>query len=87
MTIFTIKFGKFANFTVRFQKHYTHKSTIFKSLSLQLQVSGPTGINFRYSYSFVGLTGYVFTVTVRYRYIKNGLQNYFPKISVTVVIS
>ena len=25
--------------------------------SLQLQFSGPTGINFRYSYSFVGLTG------------------------------
>ena len=24
---------------------------------LQLQFSGPTGINFRYSYSFVGLTG------------------------------
>ena len=25
--------------------------------SLQLQFSGPTGINFRYSYSFVGLRG------------------------------
>ena len=32
--------------------------TIFKLFrSLQLQFSGPTGINFRYSYSFVGLTG------------------------------
>ena len=31
---------------------------IFKLFrSLQLQFSGPTGINFRYSYSFVGLTG------------------------------
>ena len=38
--------------------HYTHKITIFKLFrSLQLQFSGPTGINFRYSYSFVGLTG------------------------------
>ena len=38
-----------------FQNHYTHKIIIFRSL--QLQFSGPTGINFRYSYSFVGLTG------------------------------
>ena len=30
-------------------------SKLFRSL--QLQFSGPTGINFRYSYSFVGLTG------------------------------
>ena len=30
-------------------------SQLFRSL--QLQFSGPTGINFRYSYSFVGLTG------------------------------
>ena len=41
-----------------FQNHYTHKSIIFKLFrSLQLQFSGPTGINFCYSYSFVGLTG------------------------------
>ena len=41
-----------------FQNHYTHKMTIFKLCrSLQLQFSGPTGIKFRYSYSFVGLTG------------------------------
>ena len=41
-----------------FQNHCTHKITIFKLFrSLQLQFSGPTGINFRYSYSFVGLTG------------------------------
>ena len=37
---------------------YTHKIIIFKLFrSLQLQFSGPTRINFRYSYSFVGLTG------------------------------
>ena len=41
-----------------FQSHYTHKIIIFKLFrSLQLQFSGSTGINFRYSYSFVGLTG------------------------------
>ena len=41
-----------------FQNHYTHQITIFKLFrSLQLQLSGPTGINFCYSYSFVGLTG------------------------------
>ena len=41
-----------------FQHLYTHKIIIFKLFrSLQLQFSGPTGINFRYSYSFVGLTG------------------------------
>ena len=41
-----------------FQNHYTHKTIIFKLFRLlQLQFSGPTGINFRYSYSFVGLTG------------------------------
>ena len=41
-----------------FQNHYTHEIIIFKLFrSLQLQFSGPTGINFRYSYSFVGLTG------------------------------
>ena len=41
-----------------FQNHYTHKIIIFKLFrSLQLQFSGPTGINFRYSHSFVGLTG------------------------------
>ena len=41
-----------------FQNHYTHKIIIFKLFrSLQLQFSGPTEINFRYSYSFVGLTG------------------------------
>ena len=52
----------------------------------------------RYSYSFrarqelISVTvtvlwvrrEYVFTVTVRYSYIKNGLRNYFPKITVTV---
>ena len=44
--------------TIHFQNYYTHKITIFKLFrSLQLQFSGPTGINFRYSYSFVGLTG------------------------------
>ena len=41
-----------------FQNHYTHKIIIFKLFrSLQLQFSGPTGMNFRYSYSFVDLTG------------------------------
>ena len=41
-----------------FQNHYTHKIIIFEFFrSLQLQFSGPTGMNFRYSYSFVGLTG------------------------------
>ena len=42
-----------------FQNHYTHKIIIIFKLfrSLQLQFSGPTGINFRYSYSFMGLTG------------------------------
>ena len=41
-----------------FQNHYTHKITIFKLFrSLDLQFSGPTGINFCHSYSFVGLTG------------------------------
>ena len=41
-----------------FPNHHTHKIIIFKLFrSLQLQFSGPTGINFRYSYSFVGLTG------------------------------
>ena len=41
-----------------FQNHYTHKIIIFKLFrTLQLQFSGPTGINYRYSYSFVGLTG------------------------------
>ena len=40
-----------------FRNHYTHKIIIFKLFrSLQLQFSGPTGINFRYSYSFVSLT-------------------------------
>ena len=35
-----------------------NKVIIFKLFrSLQLQFSGLTGINFRYSYSFVGLTG------------------------------
>ena len=54
-----------------FQNHYAHQIIIFKLFrSLQLQFSGPTGINFRYSYSFVGLTEYFFTVTVRYSYIK-----------------
>ena len=39
------------------QNHYTHKIIIFKLFrSLQLQFSGPTGINFHYSYSFVVLT-------------------------------
>ena len=41
-----------------FQNHYTHKIFVFKLFrSLQLQFSGPTGMNFRCSYSFVGLTG------------------------------
>ena len=41
-----------------FQNHYTHKIIIFKLFrSLQLQFLGPTGMNVRYSYSFVGLTG------------------------------
>ena len=41
-----------------FQNHYTHKIIIFKLFrSLQLQFLLLTGINFRYSYSFVGLTG------------------------------
>ena len=41
-----------------FQNHYTYEIIIFELFrSLQLQFSGPTGINFRYSYSFVGLTG------------------------------
>ena len=41
-----------------FQNHYTHTINNFKLIrSLQLQFSDPTGINFRYSYSFVGLTG------------------------------
>ena len=41
-----------------FRNHYTHKITFFELFrSLQLQFSGPTGIIFHYSYSFVGLTG------------------------------
>ena len=55
----------FANFTLEiagayhpFQNHYTHKKIIFELFrSLQLQFLGPTGINFRYSYSFGGPTG------------------------------
>ena len=78
------------NFTVlfeyhSFQNHYTHKITIFKLFrSLQLQFSGPTGINFRYSYSFVGLTEYFFTDTVRYSYAKKWSVELFSKITVTV---
>ena len=69
-----------------FQNRYTHKIITFKLFrSLQLQFSGPTGINFCYSYSFVGLTRiYFFTATVRYSYIKNVPWNHFPKITVTV---
>ena len=49
------------NLKFPFQNHYTHKIIIFKFFrSLQLQFLGPTGINFRYSYSFVGLTGIFF---------------------------
>ena len=51
------KNDQFLRFTILF-KIITHKITIFKLFrSLQLQFSGPTGINLRYSYSFVGLTG------------------------------
>ena len=68
-----------------FQNHYTHKITIFKLFgSLQLQFSGPTGINFHYNYSFVGLTGICFYSYSSVQLHKNGLRNYFPKITVTV---
>ena len=69
---------------------------LFKIITrIKLRFSNYLG---RYSYSFrarqelISVTvtvfwvwrEYVFTVTVRYNYIKNGLRNYFPKISVTV---
>ena len=77
--IFTLQYHSFQN-------HYTHKIIIFKLFrSLQLQFSGPTRINFRYSYSFVGSDGNFSSQlqfgTVTYT---NGPWNYFPKITVTV---
>ena len=48
--------------------------------SLQLQFSGPTGINFRYSYSFVGLTGICLYSYSSVELHKNGPWNYFPKL-------
>ena len=61
-------------------KIITRINLVFKLFrSLQLQYSGPTGINFRYSYSFVVLTEYFFTVTVRYSYIKDGPWSYFSE--------
>ena len=68
-----------------FQNHYTQKIIIFKLFrSLQLQFSGLTGINFRYSYSFVGLTGICLYSYSSVQLHKKGLRNYFPKITVTV---
>ena len=69
-----------------FQNHYTHKIIIFKLFrSLQLQFSGPTGINFRYSYSFVGLTGiclYNYNSVQLHKKMVFGIH--FLKITVTV---
>ena len=71
-----------------FQNHYTHKIIIFKWFrALQLQFSGPTGINFRYSYSFVGLTGiclYSYSSVQLHKKWSSENKNYFPKITVTV---
>ena len=55
-----------------FQNYYTHKIIVFKLFrSLQLQFSGPTGINFRYSYSFVGLTGiFLYSYSLVQLYLK-----------------
>ena len=68
-----------------FRNHDTHKIIIFKLFrSLQLQFSGPTGINFRYSYSFLGLTGICLYSYSSVQLHKKGLRNYFPKITVTI---
>ena len=57
-SFFTCSWSFFAYSTILFRIFTRIKLAFFKLFrSLQLQFSGPTGINFRYSYSFVGLTG------------------------------